>query len=153
MGTFPHELAVGKSRSLRRGLLFWFLILSLFPVSIVSWISFQQAEKNLSELVIKRLEENANLKAMFVETWFAERFIDSNNYASSRLSAELLSSLREGFELSGLPLNKYTQSHEWATRVEVFQNDLMTVYHHYDYIHNILSVSYTHLKLPPKAKV
>ena len=140
MSTFSHELAVGKSRSLRRGLLFWFLILSLFPVSVVSWVSFQQAEKNLSELVISRLEENADLKAKFVRTWFEDRFIDASNYAKSRLSSELLSSLREGFELSGLALSKYVQIREFSVRVDAFQDDLVTMYDHYDYIHNILLV-------------
>jgi len=140
MNTFSHELALGKNRSLRRGLLFWFLILSLLPMSIVSWVGFQQAEKNLSKLVMNRLEDNANLKAELVETWFEDRFIDLNRYAKSRLSSELLSSLSKGFELSGLSLNKYTQSNERIVRLEAFQDDLVTIYDQYDYIHNILLI-------------
>ena len=112
MKTFSPELTVEKSRSLRRGLLFWFLILSLLPTSIVSWVGFQQAEKNLSELVISRLEGNANLKVELVETWYEDRFIDLSRYAKSRLSSELLSSLSDGLKLSGLSLKEYTQSHD-----------------------------------------
>jgi len=140
MSTFSPELDAGKNRSLRRGLLFWFLILSLLPMSIISWISFQQAEKNLSELVMNRLEDTAKLKAELVENWFDDRFIDLNRYANSRLSSALLGSLSEGFELSGLSLNKYTQSHEWIDRVIAFQGDLVTMYDHYDYIQNILLI-------------
>jgi len=140
MSTVSHEMAVGKNRSLRRSLLFWFLILSLFPMGIISWLGFQQAEKNLSELVMSRLEDSANLKAEFIETWFADRFIDLNSHSKSRLSSELLSSLNEGFEVSGLPLNQYTASDEWDVRVETFQDDFLNMYNHYDYIHNILLI-------------
>jgi len=140
MKTFSHNLAVGKNRSLRRGLLFWFLILSLFPMSIVSWVGFQQAEKNLSELVMSRLEDSADFKAELVETWFEDRFKDLSHYAKSKLSSELLISLREGFELSKLPLTQYTQSPEWAKRVSANQDYLVTIFDHYDYIHNILLI-------------
>jgi two-component system sensor histidine kinase/response regulator len=140
MNIISDKLAVGKSRSLRRGLLFWFLILSLIPMSIVSLVGFYQADTKMSKLVVDRLEDSANLKVELVESWFEDRLIALNRYSTSHISSELLSSLSEGYQLSGLSLDKYTQSNECIKRIEALEGDLVSMYGHYNYIHNILLI-------------
>jgi len=126
-----------KFSSLSRGLVLWFLLLSLLPLSIVSWINYQQAKTSLTEAAEENLEQTAKLSVRFLSNWFEYRLTDLHAQAKSHSNSALLNSLINGFQKSEKSLSEYVKSYDWADRVDEHQNDLIAFRQDYDYIYDI----------------
>ncbi|OUR87390.1 hypothetical protein A9Q81_25750 [Gammaproteobacteria bacterium 42_54_T18] len=57
----PHEMK-RSYHSLSRSLVLWFLLLALLPLTLVSFISYQQARSSLTSATIDNLEKIAEKK-------------------------------------------------------------------------------------------
>jgi len=132
--------AVKKYTSLGRGLVLWFLFLSLLPLVIVSWISYQQASSSLTQAASGKLEQSSNLSVDFIQSWFDYRMMDLNNQAESHDNAKLLISLIEGYKKSSKPLTDYIKSRDWTRRVDGLQDDLVNLSRRYDYIYDLFLI-------------
>ncbi len=127
-----------KQLSLGHILVLWFLVLSLLPLSIVSWISYNQANTSLTNAAIHQLEEKAHTSVQLIKNWFDYRLMDVKNQADTPSTAQLLESLSIGFQQSGRPLREYVKSYDWAKRSTRIQNNLVAFAHNYDYIDDVL---------------
>jgi len=94
-----------KHKSLGNQLMFWFLLLSLLPLVIVDWISYQQANNSLSHAAAEELKLSERLNRQFIQNWFNYRFMDLGVQAETRNNTELLTSLIKGLKLSGTFIN------------------------------------------------
>ena len=101
-----------KHKSLENQLIFWFLLLSLLPLVIVAWFSYQQANNSLSQAAADELELSERLNREFIQNWFDYRFMDLWIQAETRNNTELLSSLAEGLKLSGTKPEQYVKSYD-----------------------------------------
>ncbi len=134
------EMESYRSRSLKSNLTFWFLLLALLPMGLVSWISFDQASENLTDAANRRLEQAADAKTAFIHNWFDYRFMDLQAQAENENNSAFLSDLKGGYEASGESLQDYVKSMDWIQRVEGKHNDLVTVLRGYDYIYDLFLI-------------
>ncbi|BCG64345.1 MAG: two-component system, sensor histidine kinase and response regulator [Methyloprofundus sp.] len=128
------------SHSINRTLLFWFLLLALAPMSLVSWVSYHQAATGLHKAAAQNLEHMAIADSKFIQNWFNYRFTDINSEAEDPHTAELLQKLQAGWQSQHQPLAEYIKSYHWAKIVEEYQQDLVTMMRYYDYIYDLLLI-------------
>lgn len=129
-----------KYTSLSHSLVMWFLLLSLLPLSIVSWLSYQQASKDLVHSAASDLEHTATLSARFIHNWFKYRMMDLRSQAEAKNNRQLLATLVHGFKKSGKPLAEYVRSYDWVRRTSKLHNDLTKMSRRYDYIHDLFLI-------------
>ncbi|HEB56618.1 MAG TPA: response regulator [Gammaproteobacteria bacterium] len=129
-----------KYVSLRRSLLFWFLLLALLPLSLTAWFSYRQMVDGLTETAMLDLEHSARLRSQFIQTWFNYRFMDLNSHAESRRNAEFLEALEQGLQKSNKGADEFVKSYDWALLVDSRQQDLITFARRYDYISDIFLI-------------
>ena len=131
---------VNKLSSLSFNLTIWFLILSLLPLTIVAWFSYQQAKQSLVDAAEEELTQSSLLSVQSIESWFNYRMVDLNVEAESINAGLILSSLIQGKESSGKPVSEYVTSYDWTKRVDGLQNDLIVLSRQYDYISDIFLI-------------
>ncbi len=129
-----------RTSSLGNKLIFWFLLLSLLPLVLVAWISYQQANSSLTRAASDELELSAKLNVGFIQNWFSYRFSDIKTQSENKDIEQLLSSLTEGLEQSGQSLGNYTKSEGWVKLVERSQNELVNLHRNYDYIYDLFLI-------------
>ena len=126
--------------SLNHSLVLWFLLLSLLPLILVSWMSYQQAKDSLTAAASESLEESSQLSIRFIQNWFEYRRMDLNSQAESVANTKLLTTLVEGFKQSGKPLNEYIKSYDWALRIDANSGQLVQFSRRYDYIYDLFLI-------------
>ncbi len=136
----PKFIKNKKFTSLNRSLVLWFLLLSLLPLVLVSWISYQQARDGLTKVASDSLEESSQLSISFIQNWFDYRLMDINNQAELLENTSFLTSLSQGLKNSGKPLNQYVKSYDWAKRVDQYSSSLVTLSRRYDYIYDLFLI-------------
>ncbi len=129
-----------QSTSIGKNLVIWFLLLSILPLLLVSWISYQQAKSSLTQAASEKLEQSARLNVSFIQNWFEYRFVDINSLAEEIDSQKLLMELIQGLQTSKTPLNQYVKSNDWAQRIDIMQHKFISATHHYDYIYDIFLI-------------
>ncbi len=136
----PVDTQPTKNHLLENQLIFWFLLLSLLPLVIVAWVSYQQANNSLSQAATEELELSEQLNRNFIQNWFDYRFMDLRVQAKTRNNAQLLTSLIEGLTISGTSPKQYIKSNDWVRRTTDLQNDLINLNQHYDYIYDVFLI-------------
>lgn len=131
---------VDKLSSLSFNLTIWFLILSLLPLTIVAWFSYQQAKQSLVDAAEEELTQSSLLSVQSIESWFNYRMVDLNVEAESINAGLILNSLSEGKLSSGKKADEYVTSYDWTKRVDGLQNDLIVLSRQYDYISDIFLI-------------
>ena len=134
------EVLGKKYNSLSHSLVLWFLLLSLLPLVIVSWISYQQANASLVQAASKSLEDSARLSVQYIQNWFEYRFMDLNSQAKSQHNADFLMDLKKSWQSSGKSLNDFVKSDEWVSLVDAAQDDLVTLTRQYDYFFDLFLI-------------
>ncbi len=129
-----------KFTSLSRGLMLWFLLLSLLPVSIVSWISYQQASTGLTKAAISELSQSAALNQNYIFRWFKYRFMDVNSQAENGINAELLMTFKKSWKESGKPLKQFLKSYQWTMISQEGEGHLLAMARRYDYIYDMFLI-------------
>ncbi|MFQ5427649.1 MAG: response regulator [Thermodesulfobacteriota bacterium] len=128
-------IGMRRKGGLRRRLLLWFLLISLVPLTIVSFIGYYSAKDSLREAAYPSLSANAEAKAAFIENWFKYRFIDLESQATNTMNARFLGELHEAQRVSGQSPEKFVRSKTWQAIVEKRARDLQTfrkLYGYYD---------------------
>ena len=129
-----------KRTTLSQSLLRWFLLLSLLPLLIVSWISYQQANSSLTKSSAESLEYSSLLSVRFMQNWFRYRIMDLNNQAELKSNTKLLKLLISDYKKSAMPLSEYVKSESWSQRTEGLQHDLINLRKRYDYIYDLFLI-------------
>ena len=127
-------------KSLNRTIMIWFLLLSVLPMTLVAWISYQQAYISLTQNAKDKLELAANSQIAFFDNWFNYRAMDLHSQAENIYNAHLIVLLEEGFLQSGKSSEEYIKSYDWARRVDVAEDHLVTLAQHFDYIYDIFLI-------------
>jgi len=129
-----------KNYSLNKTLVVWFLLLALIPMSLVSWISYQQTHKALVASVSERLEQSASLHVDFIQNWFDYRVMDIDVLAQTPTMQKMLSSLKQGLKLSEKKAPDYIKSRDWLERVSRASHGLKRLLEGYDYIYDVFLI-------------
>jgi len=131
------QAGTGKKRIWGLGvtLLFWFLLLSLIPMTVVSMISYRNARQSLMADAMHSMQGIIALKADYLHSFFAdiERDMDAQSQYASNV--RLLEELRGTFEKSGKTCEEFVKSfqarrifHERGAGLKNFQQ----TYGYYD---------------------
>lgn len=129
-----------KFRSLFSSLILWFLVLSLAPMGITSWINYQKARQSLVIEAEKKLSQSSEYIHRFISNWFSYRFMDINVQARLQVNIQLLQRISNGWSQSGKLLKEYVNSTDWHLNVDELKNDLMNFSHNYDYIYDLFLI-------------
>ena len=138
--TEPATPILKPKSSIGRTLILWFLLLALLPMSLVAWISYQQATDSLTHAAEDKLEYAAASNIAFIQNWFDYRVTDLSSHAVSHANTSLMILLSEGLQQSGKTADEYVKSYDWAQRVDSHHHDLVTLARRYDYIYDLLLV-------------
>lgn len=126
-----------KRKSLKSRLTLWFLLLALVPMCGVALISYTVASQILVAAAKQRLEVEASSKRMFIHNWFDYREMDLESHANKQSNSRFLMYLEKGYRESGKELADYVGSVDWVTRIDGYQDDLVSVLRKYDYIYDV----------------
>lgn len=131
---------VKKYTTLSKGLVLWFLLLSLLPMSLVSLIGYQSTNTSLRESAANSLEQSSNQSISFIQSWFEYRLLDLDSQAKSQRNVQLLSLLIDGFNESQQKLTDYVKTDDWVLRARGLQRDLVNLTRQYGYIHDLFLI-------------
>ncbi|SFC15862.1 response regulator [Pseudoalteromonas denitrificans] len=129
-----------KKGSLFKSLLAWFIILSILPLSAVSWFNYQQTKASLVSASKAKLEQSSHLQTRYISNWFEKRFMDVNSQSKVKANIALLQTLENGFHSSNQSLNQYIMSYDWAVRSDPYQNDLVNIKREYNFIYDLFLI-------------
>lgn len=132
--------SIGRRSSLRVQLILWMSLLALLPLSIVSWLSYQQAKESLINAAEEKLHQSSLVTVRSIRNWFDYRTVDLRIHSESRATAKLLTDLVDSFQASGKSPELFVRSYEWVSRVDQQQADLITLSRRYDYIYDIFLI-------------
>ncbi len=126
------------NRKLRRTILFWFLLISVIPLCLVCFISFNIAYNTLKDHASNSLINAAKLKKEFLESYFSERVADLDFQSQEMANIKFLRKLKKSFLKSGLSIEKYVKSYEHSKLSVRFGDDLKNFQASYGYIDILL---------------
>ncbi len=129
------------SQSISTNLLKWFLLLSLTPIIIISLLVYKNSSDTLYMSVSNELEHTASSYVRFIESWFFYREGDIKTWSSNMNTLTFIDALNEGYAASQQSTKEYTQSAQYSTVTNQFQNDIVDLIRHYDYIYDIFLIS------------
>ncbi|HIJ77901.1 MAG: response regulator [Desulfobulbaceae bacterium] len=122
---------------LRKKFFFWFLTLSLIPLSLVSTISYLSSKDTLIVDATKHLSAAMELKKEFIEAFFAERISDLELQAQLATNTDLLSKLITLHNSLALTGKNFVQHPRWQALTDPFQADIQkftSLYGYHDFL-------------------
>jgi PAS domain S-box-containing protein len=109
-------------------------------MSLVAWISYQQAVESLTRVAGENLEQATVAKVTYIQNWFEYRSMDIEHQAQNPRTVNLLQRLIEGFKNSGKTAEEYVKSADWRVKIEEDQQSLEAMRRSYDYVYDILLI-------------
>ena len=128
--------------SISRTLLIWFLFLAMVPMSLVAFISYQQASDGFYKSATDKLLNIAQADSQFIHNWFDYRFRDVNKHAEAPYSFQLLQQLKMDWKQSHQSLPDYVKSESWTKIAAKGEEDLASMIKHYDYIYDVFLIDF-----------
>jgi len=129
-----------KTSSLHRKLMVWILLLALFPLILVSTLSYLQSRDSLISLATNELKNSAQETKAFIDNWFKYRLMDIANQAENQVNANNILKLTNSFLHYEKPLPSFIKSYQWTRDVEAIQKDFHNLQRSYDYIYDIILI-------------
>ena len=125
---------------LTRTILYWFLMLSLIPLSLVCWFGYSESVRTLRENAELSLREVTAEQSRFINNWFDFRFKDLRVQAESRQNSDFIKALTEGLSNSGKSPADFVASYQWAQLVDGHKGDLVQLMQIYAYYYDLLLI-------------
>ncbi|MCI5167788.1 MAG: hypothetical protein D3903_17285, partial [Candidatus Electrothrix sp. GM3_4] len=107
------EHSVHISGGLARTLFWTFLLLALGPLSVVSYISYQNATESLRHETTKALRAAMEYKRDLIKKYFTELDIGINLQAELSSNINMMRKLNVAFKKSGLSLPEFISTTDW----------------------------------------
>ncbi|RLA79358.1 MAG: hypothetical protein DRG78_13110, partial [Epsilonproteobacteria bacterium] len=121
-------------------LMFWFLILTLVPLSISTYQSYTHSVKSLENAAKHELEQSSLINFKFIQNWFYYREVDISSWSKSKSNIDFVAVLQKSFNKSNLELNKYIKSDDYLKMIRLNEHDLLNTINQYDYIYDVLII-------------
>ena len=123
-----------------RGLLFWFLLIALLPLLVISVSGYNYFFDSLIGSSKHNLEQGSKPKAQFIKNWFDYRLMDLHSLAENQNNTDFLLKLVQEFRKSGENLEKFVASSRWSLLVDKHQQELVTFSRAYDYVYDVFLI-------------
>ncbi|MGN7613745.1 response regulator [Magnetococcales bacterium HHB-1] len=131
-----------KKNALGRTMLGWFLLLSLLPMLLIGWISYQQANKSLTQTAMDRLHSRAKMTNLVIQNWFHQLTLDLNSQAEHDSNANFLTELMEHQKKSKKNPQAFVKSYTWNQLVEQYHHDLVALQRRYHDIYDLFLIDH-----------
>ncbi len=99
---------------LGRRLFVLFLLISLIPLTVVSWISYRNVHKTLQQGAVQSMTATVQLKKKYFQTFFTERLNDLRMQATLTTNIDLLEELRQNLDAAARPAKEFVSSFDWV---------------------------------------
>ena len=134
------KTSVKWSQSISFGLLKWFILLSLLPMIIISFISYKNSSDSLYNAVSSDLEHSALSYINFIDNWFDYRYMDIRNWSEQRNTLRFMHALNNSLTVFDNDTAAYLKSTDYDMVLQIYQNDFIQESNLYDYIYDILLI-------------
>ncbi|NOQ31267.1 MAG: response regulator [Helicobacteraceae bacterium] len=131
---------MGTNTSLKISLLKWFLLLSIVPTIIISYLYYENSAKNLYNLTTEKLIESAQLNEKFILNWFNFRKSDILTWSQSSQTIKFLEVLEKENSEYDSTEHKFRDSFTCAKLYTKYENNLLTLAREYNYIYDIFLI-------------
>ncbi len=125
---------------LTRSLVLWFLLLSLLPMTVVSWFSYHKSEESLYNGAVNAMNQRTALQSRLIENWFNYRFLDIQHQAENSSNVKFLYKLVQALQSSGKNTSQFVGSYQWSRIVEDNKMDLVNLSRTYDYYYDLFLI-------------
>ncbi|WP_053084507.1 hybrid sensor histidine kinase/response regulator [Catenovulum maritimum] len=126
--------------SIKHTLILWFLILSIAPLILVSWLNFQSASQDLVKAASSQLENTSRLSIQFIKNWFDYRFMDLEAQAESETNTRFLIELKQMLEQENTSPPDFVESYSWTKLTHKLGSDLVKYNYNYDYVYDLFLI-------------
>jgi len=140
MSDFKKDMSVPWHKSLAFTIIIWFLPLSLIPMLIISYDSYQERVKSLEKISYHDIKQVSLLEKKFINNWFHYREIDIKNWSLLESNIDFLSELSEDFKESELPLKSYMKSDSYINLSIEHEADMLHFVKDYDYLYDLFLI-------------
>ncbi|WP_372999931.1 response regulator [Sulfurimonas sp.] len=134
------ESGVVWYKSLGFSILFWFLLLSLVPLLIISYESNAISVKGFKEAAFEDLKYSAELEKKFIDNWFYYRKIDVSSWSQTKANIEFLNLITAKYKNSSKSLKEFINSSQYAETRSNHEADLRNLVKEYDYIYDLFLI-------------
>jgi len=128
------------SKSISTNLLKWFLLLSLVPIILISFLTYKSSSDSLYQSASNELEHAAVSYISFINNWFYFRQTDIQSWSSSTNVIHFMHAINKDFETFHKGADNYIKSFQYIQLIDAYQNDLITLSHQYTYIYDLFLV-------------
>jgi len=128
------------SKSILTNLLKWFVLLSLVPIVIISLLAYKNSSDSLYTAVSNELEHSASSYVNFINNWFDFRQTDIKLWSASSNNMHFMQALNEGLAATKKSIPEYINSHPYVKLTQSYQNDIVELTRHYDYIYDLFLI-------------
>ncbi len=128
-----------RRKGLGRIILFWFLVLSVIPLTLVSIISYSNARKSLAKLSLDALGTATDYGTEQIRYYFDRLLLDLKQESEAQLNVRVLNGLKKAHGQSGLAVKDFVKSYPWALFVDAHARDLKTFCLTYGYLDLLLA--------------
>ncbi len=112
------------SSGLSRQILLWFLLLVLLPLSVISWLGYQNARDILQQETEKSFEELADLKIDLINAAIKSIRLDLVQESDRMSNIRLIRKLATAFKESAKPVDAFVGSFSWEMILDQQSNEL-----------------------------
>jgi signal transduction histidine kinase/CheY-like chemotaxis protein len=127
-------------KSLSSSLMIWFLLLSLVPLIIITYINTATAIEGTKKETYNNLQETLRLEKKFIKNWFYYREVDVANWAKVEKNVDFLRLLNTMFKKQDKPLREFIYTDTYKQVVDQMADDMITLSNHYHYIYDIFLI-------------
>lgn len=96
----------------------WFLLLSLVPLSIVAYYSYQHAVANIETMQRHKLEDTASSNLQFTNLWLNQTLRSLEEWSQDEAIQHLCLTLDSKFAKSNLAVHEFTKSSDYNKTIE-----------------------------------
>ncbi|MCP4162875.1 MAG: response regulator [Deltaproteobacteria bacterium] len=129
----PNHQKTSWLTGIGRTLTLAFLILSLVPAGLLSWISYKNAYSILKEETEMTLKIAATSRTNEIHAYFNTMLEDLRYQAETNTNTKLLEKLIKSYQSSGKDLGAFVNSYKWAKIVDQFAPDIKKFRKAFDY--------------------
>ncbi|MDD4854441.1 MAG: ATP-binding protein [Sulfuricurvum sp.] len=129
-----------RRSSLRTIILFWFLILSIFPFMGVAWYAYVKTVDNVVLLESNKLSSTAALNVSTLTNRFNESVKNLANWSNFAIPVKDFLALRSAFLLSKKTLNTFVHTPQYAILLNSQPKTMAKLAAQYDYVYDLFLI-------------
>ncbi len=127
-------------RSIKLTLLLYSLAIAIIPLLFISWQALSYTAQSVRALEQAKLDGTARNNVYFVNEWFREIHRNLTSWSKLPLPIQSFEQVRQGWKGSGLSLQAYQKTSQYAQQVREGRMILGQMHESYDYVYDLFMI-------------